>query len=38
VAWTSLGPCPLDDLDQARIRARVKGVGFDVKGIDKSRA
>jgi 2,3,4,5-tetrahydropyridine-2-carboxylate N-succinyltransferase len=35
VAWTSLGACLLDDLDQARIRARVKGVGFDVKGIDK---
>jgi 2,3,4,5-tetrahydropyridine-2-carboxylate N-succinyltransferase len=35
VAWTGLGPCPLDTLDQAQIRARVKGVGFDVKGIDK---
>ena len=35
VAWTSLGPCRLDALDQARMRARVKGVAFDVKGIDK---
>lgn len=35
VAWTSLGSCALDELDAARIRARVKGVGFDVKGIDK---
>jgi 2,3,4,5-tetrahydropyridine-2-carboxylate N-succinyltransferase len=35
VAWTSLGPCTLDELDAARIRARVKGVGFDVKGVDK---
>jgi 2,3,4,5-tetrahydropyridine-2-carboxylate N-succinyltransferase len=35
VAWTTLGPCPLDELDAARIRARIKGVAFDVKGIDK---
>jgi 2,3,4,5-tetrahydropyridine-2,6-dicarboxylate N-succinyltransferase len=35
VAWTTLGPCALDDLDEARIRARVKGVALDVKGIDK---
>jgi 2,3,4,5-tetrahydropyridine-2-carboxylate N-succinyltransferase len=34
-AWTTLGPCPLEELDQARIRARVKGVGLDVKAIDK---
>ncbi len=35
VAWTTLGPCALDDLDEARIRARIKGVALDVKGIDK---
>jgi 2,3,4,5-tetrahydropyridine-2-carboxylate N-succinyltransferase len=35
VAWTTLGPCALDDVTEARIRARVKGVAFDVKGIDK---
>jgi 2,3,4,5-tetrahydropyridine-2-carboxylate N-succinyltransferase len=35
VAWTTLGPCALDDLQEARIRARVRGVAFDVKGIDK---
>jgi len=35
VAWTTLGPCALDDLQEARIRARVKGVALDVKGIDK---
>ena len=35
LAWTTLGPCALDDLTEARIRARVKGVAFDVKGIDK---
>ena len=35
VAWTTMGPCALDDLDDSRIRARIKGVAFDVKGIDK---
>lgn len=35
VAWTTLGPCALDDLDEARIGARIKGVALDVKGIDK---
>lgn len=35
VAWTTLGPCALDDLDAARIKARIKGVALDVKGIDK---
>ncbi|MBS0525370.1 MAG: 2,3,4,5-tetrahydropyridine-2,6-dicarboxylate N-succinyltransferase [Proteobacteria bacterium] len=35
VAWTTLGPCTLDDLDEARIEARIRGVGLDVKGIDK---
>jgi 2,3,4,5-tetrahydropyridine-2-carboxylate N-succinyltransferase len=35
VAWTTLGPCPLDGLDAARIRARLEGVGLDVRGIDK---
>ncbi len=35
VAWTTMGPCALDDLDESRIRARTKGVAFDVKGIDK---
>lgn len=35
VAWTTLGPCALDDLDEARITARIKGVALDVKGIDK---
>ncbi|HYD05050.1 MAG TPA: 2,3,4,5-tetrahydropyridine-2,6-dicarboxylate N-succinyltransferase [Reyranella sp.] len=35
VAWTTIGPCALDDLQEARIRARVMGVALDVKGIDK---
>jgi 2,3,4,5-tetrahydropyridine-2-carboxylate N-succinyltransferase len=35
VAWTTVGPCALDDLQEARIRARMKGVALDVKAIDK---
>ena len=35
VAWTSLGPCPLAEIDAARIKARAKGVGLQVTGIDK---
>jgi 2,3,4,5-tetrahydropyridine-2-carboxylate N-succinyltransferase len=35
VAWTTLGPCALDDLQQAQMSARMKGVGMDVKAIDK---
>ena len=35
VAWTTLGPCALDDLQHAQIEARVKGASMDVKGIDK---
>jgi len=35
VAWTTLGPCPLDTLDAARIGAQLKGVALEVRGIDK---
>jgi 2,3,4,5-tetrahydropyridine-2-carboxylate N-succinyltransferase len=35
VVWTTLGPCPLDQIDTARIKARSKGVGLQVSGIDK---
>ena len=35
LAWTSLGPCPLDQLQDARLRARAARVVFDVKAIDK---
>jgi len=35
VAWTTLGPCPLDTVDASRIRARPKGVALDVRGVDK---
>lgn len=35
VAWTTLGPCALDEIDEARIKARVKGVTLEIKGVDK---
>jgi 2,3,4,5-tetrahydropyridine-2-carboxylate N-succinyltransferase len=35
VAWTSLGPCPVDDLDRVRLRARAAGVHLEVFGLDK---
>jgi len=35
LAWTSLGPCPLDQLQDARLRARAARVVLDVKAIDK---
>lgn len=35
VAWTSMGPCPLDELQDARLRARAARVVFDVKAVDK---
>ncbi len=35
VARTTLGPCPLDQVDAARIKARARGIGFEITGIDK---
>jgi 2,3,4,5-tetrahydropyridine-2-carboxylate N-succinyltransferase len=35
VAWTTLGPCPLDQVDAARLKAQARGLGFQVTGIDK---
>lgn len=35
VAWTSLGPVALRDLDGARLRARAKGENLTVLGVDK---
>ncbi|KRV51395.1 2,3,4,5-tetrahydropyridine-2,6-dicarboxylate N-succinyltransferase [Wenjunlia vitaminophila] len=35
VAWTSLGPCPVDRLDQARLLARAAGQHVSVFGVDK---
>ena len=35
VAWTTMGPCALDRLDSARLRARTRGLALDVCSIDK---
>ncbi|MDD2857752.1 MAG: 2,3,4,5-tetrahydropyridine-2,6-dicarboxylate N-succinyltransferase [Candidatus Nanopelagicales bacterium] len=35
VAWTSLGPVPIDQLTDARVRARSKGHHVTVYGVDK---
>jgi 2,3,4,5-tetrahydropyridine-2-carboxylate N-succinyltransferase len=35
VAWTSLGPCPVDNLERARLSARAQRTLFDVSGVDK---
>ena len=35
VAWTSLGPCPVDNLERARLSARAQRTPFDVTGVDK---
>ncbi len=35
VAWTSLGPVAIDDLDAVRIRARAAGQHVSVLGVDK---
>ncbi len=35
VAWTSLGPVPLDRLSETRLRARTKGLHVTVYSIDK---
>jgi len=35
LAWTSMGPCPLDQLEAARLHARAARVVFDVKAVDK---
>ena len=35
VAWTSLGPVPLDRLTETRLRARIKGHHVTVYGVDK---
>lgn len=35
VAWTSLGPVAIDRVDQARLRARAKGIHLTVYGVDK---
>ncbi len=35
VAWTSLGPVPIEHLTDVRLRARSKGVHLTVHGVDK---
>ena len=35
VAWTSMGPCPLDQVQGARLRARAARTLLDVKAVDK---
>jgi 2,3,4,5-tetrahydropyridine-2-carboxylate N-succinyltransferase len=35
VAWTSLGPVSINDLDAVRIRARAAGLNVVVNGVDK---
>jgi 2,3,4,5-tetrahydropyridine-2-carboxylate N-succinyltransferase len=35
VAWTSLGPVGADRVEDARVRARKKGVRLEVYGVDK---
>ena len=35
VAWTSLGPVAVDDIDKARLNARAEGLHLQVTSIDK---
>jgi len=35
VAWTSLGPCPLDAVENTRIYARSRHLAFELYSIDK---
>jgi 2,3,4,5-tetrahydropyridine-2-carboxylate N-succinyltransferase len=35
VAWTTLGPVPLDRLPALRLQARAEGLAFGVMGVDK---
>ncbi len=35
VAWTSLGPVPVDGVDRARLAARAEGAHLTVHGVDK---
>jgi 2,3,4,5-tetrahydropyridine-2,6-dicarboxylate N-succinyltransferase len=35
VAWTSLGPVPVDDLETARLNARAEGLHLMVTSVDK---
>jgi len=35
VAWTTLGPIPVDAADRVRLRARADEVAFEITGVDK---
>jgi 2,3,4,5-tetrahydropyridine-2,6-dicarboxylate N-succinyltransferase len=35
VAWTNFGPCPLEEVGAARLKARALGRVLEVKGVDK---
>ncbi|GAA2720938.1 MULTISPECIES: 2,3,4,5-tetrahydropyridine-2,6-dicarboxylate N-succinyltransferase [Streptomyces] len=35
VAWTSLGPVPVDQVDRARLNARAEGLHLQVTSVDK---
>ena len=35
LAWTPWGPVPVDRVDEVRLRARSKGLGMTVLGVDK---
>ena len=35
VAWTNLGPVPIDQINEARLRARSKGLHLTVVSVDK---
>ena len=35
VAWTSLGPCPVERLDDLKLCVRARGEGLSVRAVDK---
>jgi 2,3,4,5-tetrahydropyridine-2-carboxylate N-succinyltransferase len=35
VAWTSMGPCPIDSVENTRLYARANRISFEINSIDK---
>jgi len=35
VAWTSLGPCPVENVEQLRLLARAERIPFEISSVDK---
>lgn len=35
VAWTTIGPCAVEQVEKVRMRARASGTPFEVSGVDK---